>query len=326
MSEQTISVIVPVHKVEEYLEECVRSLLGQTFPDLEILLVDDGSPDGCPQLCDRLAEEDPRIRVLHQENGGQSAARNAGLDAAKGRYILFLDGDDTALPDMCETLYGLMRTADAEIAAGGFLEDYGNRKVSWKTYPEVRIFSGSEALSEVLKGEAISGFVWGKLFRRELFENCRFPEGQIYEDLYIAPDLYLQAKRVAAVSKPVCVYRHRAGSAMSEGYNPRSMDAVTSCEAVLEKVKRNAPERLPEARFRLDWAYFMVFDRMLAVKDPASLPEYGRVRDYLKANWRSIAGCPYFQKTRRFAAAALKAGVPFYRILWRMQQKKTAPG
>lgn len=323
MKEQPlVSVIVPVYKVEKYLEKCVETLRQQTLSDIEIILVDDGSPDGCPKMCDRFAEEDERIVVIHKENGGLSDARNAGIDASKGQFLLFVDGDDYAGKELAETLYALAIKHDADISAGGFYEVYENHTKSWKTGNEEFVYSGEEAYAELLKGSTISGYVWGKLYRSALFETVRFPKGINYEDLYISPELYLKAEKVAAVYTPLCFYRRRMGSLTTEKYSPKAMDAIKACTHIYKTVEKEAPKILPEAQFRLYWSYFHVLDRMLFEEDYKKIPEYKEVVGYLRKNWKKIATCPFFMRSRRVAAVALKAGIGCYRILWRMQIKR----
>ena len=324
MDKPVISAIVPVYKVEQYLEKCVRSLTDQTLRNIEILLVDDGSPDGCPALCDALAKEDERIRVIHKANGGLSDARNAGIEAAAGDYLLFVDGDDYILPELCGVLYEMLQSSGGEIAAAGFLEEYedGSQK-NWQPEKKNAVFTGKEALLELLQGRMISAFAWGKLYKKELFERVRYPKGLTYEDLYIAPEIFLQAKKAAATTRPLCVYRRRRESLTTQRYSPKAMDVITACRHAYEVVQKGAPELLPAAAFRLYRSYFIVLDRMLFEKKPEEIPEYKEVVSFLKSHWKEIVKCPYFIGSRRAAALALKAGVPFYKILWRMQMKKS---
>ena len=322
MNRPLISVIVPIYMVEQYLDECVGSLRSQTLKNIEIILVDDGSPDNCPAMCDKYSAEDERIKVIHKESGGVSDARNKGIDAATGEYLFFIDSDDYAMSEMCGALHSLAEETNADIVCGGFLEIYGDDRRPWKDDGLNTVYSGKEALSELLKGNNVNGFVWGKLYRRELFDNVRFQGGMIYEDLYISPDIYLKAEKVAVTHKPLCVYRHRGGSLTSEKYTPKVMDAVKACRRVYDTVVERAPELEPEAWFRLSWSYFHVLDRMLYEKDYRSLEGYDEVIGYLKKNWKKIYKCSYFTSSRRSSALALKAGMFFYKIMWKQKIRK----
>ena len=185
--EQTdkISVIVAVYNIEAYLEKCVRSLRNQTYRNLQIILVDDGATDGCPAICDRLAEEDGRIQVIHKKNGGLSDARNAGIAAADGEYIAFVDGDDWIETDMYEKLLSAARQFDTPLAVCRYRKIYRNREVDASTGAAV-VFDGQEALESFLMEEddiCIQNAAWNKLYRRELMGELRFPTGKYYEDI-----------------------------------------------------------------------------------------------------------------------------------------------
>ena len=186
-----ISVIVPVYKVEPYLCQCVDSILAQTYKKLEIILVDDGSPDRCPQICDDYAKKDERIRVIHKENGGVSDARNAGLDIVTGEYIGFVDSDDWIAPEMYEGLIRSLLKYNADIAACGYQESNGKRTVATKSMArQEKSYTVEEAFREVLLSGEISVTMCNNIYTRRLFQNIRFPVGEIYEDRAIFYQLF----------------------------------------------------------------------------------------------------------------------------------------
>lgn len=212
MQNNLISVIVPVYKVEEYLCECLDSIINQTYKNLEIILVDDGSPDNCGKICDDYALKDSRIKVIHQQNGGLSAARNAGLDIAAGDYIGFVDSDDYIDLNMYEELYNSLKANDADIAVCG-VKQFGNRSNSF-VYGN-GYMNGTDLLKSILKEEVQSGFC-NKLFKNDLFNEIRFPVGQFYEDLQI---FYLVAEKVKCVGftdNTFYYYRSRNNSITSD--------------------------------------------------------------------------------------------------------------
>ena len=175
-----VSIIVPVYKVEKYLNRCVDSILAQTFTDFECILVDDGSPDGCPAICDEYAKKDNRIKVIHQENKGVSAARNAGLDMAKGEYILFVDSDDWIDESTVQSL--LMISEDADIIMCGFSIEYEDGTTFQENSGNKKL-EGSDILGEFIL-DNIRPEACGKLYRLELFSDTRFDETIKYaEDL-----------------------------------------------------------------------------------------------------------------------------------------------
>lgn len=209
-----ISIIVPVYNAEEYLERCVRSLTAQILEELEILLVDDGSTDGSGALCDRLAGTDPRIRVLHKTNGGLSSARNAGLDAASGQYVMFVDSDDWVEPDFCSLPYRLAGEHGADLVLFQLRKE-GDVRPDLPDGPEFPdgLKTTEEALALVMRmsvTRTLCGpFATNKLYRRELFRDVRYPVGAIYEDIGVTHRLVLRAERIWYCGRTLyCYYRH----------------------------------------------------------------------------------------------------------------------
>lgn len=224
-----ISVIVPVYNVENYLPQCLDSLKAQTWKNLEIILVDDGATDGCPAICDAAALHDARIRVIHQKNGGLSAARNAGLDIARGEWIGFVDSDDYIAPDMYETLYRAAAENNAPLAVCSYtyVDEAG------KTLPRISPITKDEVLT---REEALNRLTiqknwyyitaWNRLYRLELFDTVRFPVGKIHEDEWTAHLFYWQCERVAVLKEPLYYYVQREGSIMRQESVKKHMDGV----------------------------------------------------------------------------------------------------
>lgn len=214
-----ISVIVPVYKIEQYLPQCIESILNQSYQDIEIILVDDGSPDDCGKICDKYAQKDKRIRVFHKKNGGLSDARNFGIVKAKGDYLGFVDGDDWIELDMYETLLNLIEDNNAELVNGGVYYEYSNRSV---IVPIIdRSFNNTIELSKsLIKGEINNG-VWNKLYRKSCFSNLEFPKGHVFEDVDIMYQLFLKVTSVVSTSKPLYHYRQKRKGSITE---TRSMD------------------------------------------------------------------------------------------------------
>ena len=210
-----LSIIVPVYDVERYLPKCIGSILAQTFTDFELILVEDGSPDNCPALCDAAAEKDARIRVIHQKNGGLSAARNAGLDAARGEWIGFVDSDDYIAPEMYEALYKAVQSTGADLA----LCDYAEVDETGALCPPMHIslaeqvFTGRELLKNAT--DTMIQPAWNKLYRRAIFAQLRYPEGKLNEDLFLIPEVCLQIQKAVVVPKALYYYVQRGGSIMN---------------------------------------------------------------------------------------------------------------
>lgn len=229
-----ISVIVPVYKVEAYLPACVDSILAQTFCDFELILVDDGSPDACGEMCDQYARQDARIRVIHQENGGLSAARNAGLDIAQGNYITFVDSDDMVAPDFLEVLYASLERSNAAVACccfQSFEDDVPPRRHNAEIHSKT--MTGHAAVLSVYNATGdVSVTAWGKLFQKELLRDRRFPIGKIHEDQALIPVVLCNAATVVTVDAELYYYRDRPGSIMNKAFSEKrfdNMEGIDGC-------------------------------------------------------------------------------------------------
>ena len=168
-----ISVIIPIYNVEKYLDRCIESVVVQTYKNLEIILVDDGSPDNCPTMCDEWAKKDSRIKVIHKENGGQASARNKALDICTGDYISFIDSDDSILPNMYENMLTVMLENNGDISVCGYMADNGLRVAKTYITDKVKAFNTQEAIEEYFLKESIAPTVTNKLFAAAIFENIR---------------------------------------------------------------------------------------------------------------------------------------------------------
>lgn len=212
-----ISIIVPIYNVEDYLERAIKSVINQSFPDWELILVDDGSPDRCGEICDYYAEKDDRIRVIHQKNGGVSAARNAGIDMAEGAYLFCLDPDDYLPPEALETLLGIMRENGADLVVGGHnrVEADGRIHCDSDVWPALK---DTAEIQKAILQNRLPNFVWGRLYCRTLWDGVRMPEGEVMEDLYVCPALYFRAKKIVVDRRPLYFYSHE---------NAQSIMAVT---------------------------------------------------------------------------------------------------
>lgn len=214
---QLISVVVPVYNVLNYLEKCVQTLIKQTYTNLEIILVDDGSTDGSSKLCDEIAKNDNRIKVIHKENGGLSSARNAGLDIALGEYISFIDSDDSIHLQFYKILMNTLKETGADIVQCEILS-VSEQNVSEKevlTKFDVVEFTGEEALKAFYKSKiTVFKSSCNKLFKRELFQALRYPGGKIFEDRWIAARLYTACKKVVYLNLPLYYYTENPNSIM----------------------------------------------------------------------------------------------------------------
>ena len=229
-----ISIIVPVYKVEKYLNECIDSILAQTFTDFELILVDDGSPDNCPALCDAAAEKDSRVRVIHQQNKGLSGARNAGINVARGNWLGFVDSDDMIDPTFCEKMLHAAVQAGAEMAVCNILRMKENKALD--SYQEHCLKDEVLSREEIVHRIQLSPFymVMTRLCRREVFEKIRFPEGKNYEDAFTAPEILERVNKAACVAEPLYQYRLRSGSIMHAAVTLKNLEEVYANYALFQ--------------------------------------------------------------------------------------------
>ena len=234
-----ISVIVPVYKVEPYLRPCVDSVLAQTWTDFELILVDDGSPDNCGAICEEYAARDSRVRVIHRENGGLSAARNSGLEIAQGEAFVFIDSDDLIPENYLTRLWEAMQSAGADLSSCGMLRFHEDAELprldsGAEAQQEVTVISGREAcLERFRKNQYLPLSACGKLFRSKLRSCLVFPEGRLHEDQWTIPIAFFQSERVAVVPEALYYYRVRSGSITTEPIRRGSFDNILGMDQVI---------------------------------------------------------------------------------------------
>ena len=228
-----ISVIVPVYKVEKYLKRCVDSILSQTFTDFELILVDDGSPDGCPQICDQYAQQDARVYVIHQQNGGLSAARNAGIDWAfansNSQWLTFVDSDDWIHPCTLEALLKAAQDNHVDVSICGFQETYGE-EVEASSDIQVQLF---EPESFYIQQSQNAVYAWGKLYKKKCFTILRYPLGKLHEDAFVIYKILFHCEKVAFIDIPFYAYFQNSGGITRLPWTPARLDEI---EARFEQI------------------------------------------------------------------------------------------
>lgn len=264
MNKPLVSVIIPIYKVEQYLDQCIDSIVHQSYENLEIILVDDGSPDNCPQICDQWAQRDSRIRVLHKPNGGLSDARNVGVQICTGEYICFVDSDDWAEPMMVECLLRACVEDNTLVAICGrydHFEEKDERKIS--KCPTVDEAVDSLVLaSRMLMGNNCDNSAHTKIFHKSLWETVCFPKGRIYEDVAVMYKVVLSVSRVSTVKLPLYHYRIRRGSIIQSDFSEKLFDYPYNTRKMLADVKCNYPELYEEACWAHTKALIRVLDKL----------------------------------------------------------------
>lgn len=245
--ETAISVIVPVYRVEKYLPACIDSILNQTFTDFELILVDDGSPDRCPEICDETAKRDARVRVIHQANQGLSAARNAGIEAARGAWLSFVDSDDYIAPQFYEKLYQTAQRTDADCVMCSVqnVDESGKSIDSALMRVADEVKTGQEVLQKIGRDDVTPYLTaWNKLYRRKLFNTLRYPAGRQNEDVFVFAELFCQVQRAACVAEPLYFYRKRIDSIMNSAVKLRNLDEMWAYVNCFEHLQQDNEESI----------------------------------------------------------------------------------
>ncbi len=246
-----ISVIVPIYKVEAYLDRCVESIVNQTYKNLEIILVDDGSPDNCPRMCDDWAKKDNRIKVIHKSNGGLSDARNAGMAVANGELMGFVDSDDYISEDMYQALYDDMVENDSDISACGVEMVWEeNGQVRALTISGTYLLTNEEAMRATIEETFIKQPVWYKLYKTEQIKELCFPVGKYHEDVFWTYRAVAKAKKVSIFDNKCYFYVQRGESIMGDGYSSKRLDSIEAAEQRCEYINQNYPNLAALAQMR----------------------------------------------------------------------------
>lgn len=249
--DEKISIIIPVYKVEQYLEACVDSILKQTYHNLEVILVDDGSPDKCGEICDRYAAQDERVRVIHKANAGVARARNDGIEIATGDYISFIDSDDWIAENAYEVLYNGLKENDADCAVGGcvtVIDTDGKLEYKEGTRRALGLVSSEDAMKGVLlNGSA----VWNRLFKKEVFTEIRFPLDRVNDDEVVALHAYAKCKKIVFLDADTYYYRIRSNSITTSKFSLRKVDCYYNSIDNLNFVKEVCPALISCAEYKV---------------------------------------------------------------------------
>lgn len=298
MSDGKISVIIPVFRTQEYLEKCVKSVLSQTYKNLEIILVDDGSDDKSPEMCDSFMKADSRVTVIHKENGGLSSARNAGLLKASGEFVAFVDSDDYLENGMYEKL--ISSIDDADIAVCGYYSVDGNEVNEHISFPDDTEFTSKEALSELFMDDKIKNHVWNKLFRRELFSSIAFPEGRTFEDILTTYKLFEKSRKIIYTPFAGYYYVSRKGAISKKSDSETCLSRYLAHTERYDDVKR----RFPESRDVLLRQVFIQARAYLFSK-PDSIEMKSAVREFFASNEKPVFWSKHFSLFEKAQVAAI---------------------
>lgn len=321
-----ISVIVPVYKVKEYIYKCVDSILNQTFRDIEIILVDDGCPDLCGDICEEYSKRDSRVQVIHKVNGGLSDARNVGFKHACGKYVIFIDSDDYIENDMLEYLYSNITESDADVSTCGVFDVYENGIQTLSGAEEILVCSAEEFYSYILQGTKVRGEIWNKLIKRSAIIDIEFPKGKLYEDIFFTADMVQKISKVCIGTVPKYYYLHRTGSITGKPYRKQLLDIIEGYEKTYQVVCRKFPKLEEEARCLWIWSRFIILDKIMLEDNYKMIGEFKEMVSFLREHRREILKNRYFRNSRKVAVMVLSVSVRLYhRMVLIMMRKQAQP-
>lgn len=298
MNYPLISIIVPIYNVEIYLRRCVDSILGQTYPNIEVLLVDDGSPDKCGTICDEYSNQDKRVIVIHRENGGLSAARNSGIEASHGEYIGFVDSDDYISPTMYEQLYNDIIHHDTLLA-------FCHTDVIWNGKSDNKCYGTHSEVrpKSYVMQHALEKYTWWaactKLYHRSLFDDIRFPEGKTNEDFAIMMNIYDLCDNIAINYNKLYYYCKREGSITTSKLNSHKFDILDNAQLVAEYMHTYHPELESAARGILLSNALSLLQQLQHYKGGDLSEERLKAISAIREGWPSLLGNPHLSFSQR---------------------------
>lgn len=284
---EKISVVVPVYNVEKYLAECIESIMFQSYKNLEIIIVNDGSTDHSLDICKKYKEQDERIILINKKNGGLSSARNLGLKYATGEYVGFVDSDDLIDKDMYQILYDLIQSSDSDIVCCDYIgcDEDSNIETGISDSGEIFQYTNYEAVSYLLYDDYYKCFAWNKLYKKNLFEDINYPEGKWYEDISTTYKLMIKSSKITYVRKRLYVYRERSNSITNAQFDKRTYDLLDAINEVEKDISK-----LPDL-YRNDMRvgcllYYFFFVNVMINGDYMDQEIYCVYQKMLKQNFR----------------------------------------
>lgn len=317
---ELVSVIVPVYNVEKYLEKCIRSILNQTYKNLQIILVDDGSKDDSANICEDYAKTDARIEVIHKIHEGPSGARNAGIDIAKGEYFVFIDSDDYVKPEMIEHLMNKLKEDDADLAICDMqkVDEEGN-KIEFEAYSGPMQVWNEDSFWEAYYAQknVYCIVVWNKLYKRYLFDDIRFTVGKLHEDEFIIHHLIAKCNRISCSNEKMYYYVQRANSIMSNSFSIKRMDIIES------RIQRSLFFQKRKKQFLAEKTLTVCIGHFLLASENLDMKNEVNKRRYIELKHDFIQAYKITKKTSnslkfKVNVGSFAVGKPFYIILHKL--------
>ena len=316
-SNNLVSIVIPIYNVEKYLKKCINAVINQTYSNIEIILVDDGSPDSCGYICDDFAAKDSRIKVIHKENGGLSDARNAGINIAKGQYITFIDSDDFVSNDYVEYLLNVLKENNTKISTCGHYICFDKKKIE-KTSLESKKISRENAMIDILYDNEIDICSWGKLYDISLFKKTRFPKGKIFEDTATTYKLFDMCDYIAIGKESKYYYIMRNDSITTKKFNINKMDLIEMTEEMCAFLKKKYPSMIKACNRRLMWSYMSTYTKIVYTNKNEFIEEKKVIKKYIKDNRKNVLRDVNISKRDKISLIIFPLGDLFFKISWKL--------
>lgn len=316
--QKLVSIVIPIYNVEKYLERCIQSVVKQTYKDIEIILVNDGSTDESGKICEKWKKEDSRIQVINKKNGGLSEARNFGIDIAKGDYICFVDSDDFIENVMIEKLIKINEEREADIAICNRFYYYENndKYLRFRDENEIMEMNSEEAIKEMVLLKNFDMAAWGKLYKTELFKNIRFPVKKLSEDYYIMYKLFDIAGKVVYTSKPYYYYLQRKGSISK---TPKlNYDFIEAAKLQMDYVEKKYPNLKTYVRAAYASSNMTVYNIMLDYNAKIKKEDIIKLKSIVKQNNKYIFACNEWKALKKIQAFLFAECLPAYNIFYKL--------
>lgn len=318
-----ISVIIPVYNVEKYLPNCIDSVIKQTYTNLEILLINDGSTDSSPKICEEYKNKDNRIKVIHKQNGGLSDARNVGIENAQGKYMTFIDSDDDIEIDYIEYLYNLIEKYNTHMSIATYTVVSKDKKINiGQGYEEETVLDEKKCLERLLCEHGLSVSACAKLYEKSLFENIKFPKGKLCEDNGTTYKLIMKCNKIAYGSKSIYNYYKRENSIMTSTFNMKKLDLIELTDKMCDDIESKYPELNSSTDKKRIVSRFSILRQMLVGKlNQEQKNVVKEIKKHIKTKKWQILKNPKIDKRDKIALISLMFGDKFFAFAWKVYSK-----
>ena len=310
-----ISIIIPVYNVERYLEKCINSIINQTYKNLEIILVDDGSEDASGVLCDHYAKIDKRIIVIHKKNGGLSDARNVGIKKARGRYLAFIDSDDSVDIDIIKYLYSLIKRYNTKMSiCTHYIVFDEKRKIKALGNQEEGIFDARTCIKRMCYHNIVDTSAWAKLYDADIFEDIEYPIGKLFEDIGTTYKTFIKSQSIAYGFKPKYYYHVRVNSIVTSKFFIRKLDLLEMTDKMGDDVLKLYPDLKRAVLRRRIYARFSTLNQMLTDKKYTTIKN--KIIKWIKQYTLNILLDNQTPLKDKVAILLLLSGESIYKYIW----------